>query len=109
MEVDGHIEFGDRLPERLVVSKMNFSEVSPPWTAVSSKCTRSFGLFGHSDDHTTRLGFAASRTWGSTSSGSRFSQGRAPDRRGCVSDSHTTNGGAGNLRAREPISLTSAA
>jgi hypothetical protein len=61
------------------VSKVNFSEVSPP-TAVSSKCTWSLGLLGQSDDHTIRLGFSASKTLGSTSSGSRFSHGRVPCR-----------------------------
>lgn len=91
------------------VSKVNRRDVSTPRTAVSSKCTWSSGLLGHSDDHTSRWGLAASRTLGSTSSGSSASHGRAPGLRGYASDSQTTGGGAGSVRAREPISITSAA
>ena len=71
----------------------------------SSKCTSSFGLLGHSDDHTTRLGSSAPRILGAASSAARLSHGRVPSRSGCTKESQTTDWGAGNLRTREPISI----
>ncbi len=47
-----------------------------------------------------------SSTTGSTSSANNTNHGRAPTRRGSTSDRQTTDGGAGNVRAREPISIT---
>ncbi len=86
------------------MSSLNRSRVSP-LTADSSMCTSSRGRVGHNDDHTTRTGFCAKSTTGSTSSGSKVSQGRARGWWGSTSDSHTICGGAGNFCPRAPISF----
>jgi hypothetical protein len=90
-------------------SRVNFSDVPPLPSAVRSKRTRTSGLLGHNEDHTAVAGSSALEILGSTSSGSRLSQGRVRGCRGCVSHFQTVRGGAGKFRALEPISIIPAA